>query len=117
MALGLARAACDFMEAESIRRQTLMEPLQSLRGELDELIDQLLTLARCGAGSTEELRSRSNSLVLRATQAALASAKGTGYVVGHPTGRWCREALFYLVWSCPQSVVDANICELAGILD
>ena len=30
-------------------------------------------------------------------------------------GRWCREALFFLVWSCPRSVVDANLCELAGI--
>ena len=30
-------------------------------------------------------------------------------------GRWCREALFFLVWSCPQSVLSANLCELAGI--
>ena len=46
---------------------------------------------------------RANSLVLRASQAALAAAEGTGYVVGHPAGRWCREALFFLVWSCPQA--------------
>ena len=43
------------------------------------------------------------------------AAKGTGYVVGHPAGRWCREALFFLVWSCPQAVLSANLCELAGI--
>jgi hypothetical protein len=55
--------------------------------------------------------------VLRSTQAALAAAKGAGYVVGHPAGRWCREALFFLVWSCPQPVLSANLCELAGILD
>jgi hypothetical protein len=63
----------------------------------------------------ESLRTRANSLVLRATQAALSAAKGSGYVVGHPAGRWCREALFFLVWSCPQPVANANLCELAGI--
>jgi hypothetical protein len=45
----------------------------------------------------------------------LVAAKGTGYVVGHPAGRWCREALFFLVWSCPQPVSAANLCELAGL--
>ena len=54
-------------------------------------------------------------LVLRATQGALAAAKGAGYVVGHPVGRWCREALFFLVWSCPQGVMAAALCELAGL--
>ena len=65
----------------------------------------------------ESIRQRANSLVLRATQAALSAAKGSGYVVGHPAGRWCREALFFLVWSCPQPVAAANLCELAGIDD
>jgi hypothetical protein len=55
--------------------------------------------------------------VLRSTQSALAAAKGAGYVAGHPAGRWCREALFFLVWSCPQPVLSAHLCELAGILD
>ena len=58
----------------------------------------------------------SNSLALRAAQAALVAAKGTGYMQGHPVGRWCREALFFLVWSCPQQVATANLCELAGIV-
>jgi hypothetical protein len=53
--------------------------------------------------------------VLRATQAALAAAKGAGYVAGHEAGRWCREALFFLVWSCPPQVMEANLCELAGL--
>jgi alkylation response protein AidB-like acyl-CoA dehydrogenase len=63
-----------------------------------------------------ELRQRANSLALRASQAALAAAKGAGYVAGHPAGRLCREALFFLVWSCPQPVLQANLCELAGIV-
>ena len=37
---------------------------------------------------------RANSLVLRSTQAALAAAKGSGYVVGHSAGRMARECFF-----------------------
>ena len=69
------------------------------------------------ACTKESIRQRANSLVLRASQAALAAAKGTGYVVGHPAGRWCREAMFFLVWSCPQPVSAAHLCELAGLTD
>ena len=80
------------------------------------LLDDLLHVVRGEATCTKEsIRQRANSLVLRATQAALSAAKGSGYVVGHPAGRWCREALFFLVWSCPQPVAAANLCELAGI--
>ena len=53
-----------------------------------------------------------NSLVLRATQVLLAATKGAGYVAGHRAGRLAREALFFLVWSCPQPVVTANLREL-----
>jgi hypothetical protein len=82
------------------------------------LVEDLLDVARGQSSCSKELiRQRANSLVLRATQAALSAAKGSGYVVGHPAGRWCREALFFLVWSCPQPVAAANLCELAGIAD
>ncbi len=48
---------------------------------------------------------------------SLAAAKGTGYMIGHPAGRWCREALFFLIWSCPQPVMSAHLCQLAGLSD
>ncbi len=79
----------------------------------------MATLLALAGGRTpctnEQLRAQANSLALRASQAALAAAKGTGYVTGHPAGRWCREALFFLVWSCPPAVLNANLCELAGL--
>ena len=43
------------------------------------------------------------------------AAKGAGFVEGHPVGRWCREALFFLVWSCPQQVAEAGLCELVTL--
>jgi alkylation response protein AidB-like acyl-CoA dehydrogenase len=119
LALGLARAAIEFIQTEAVRRADLQPPLEALQWECEKVSGDLLALVRGeqSACSREQLRKEANSLVLRSTQAALAAAKGTGYVRGHPAGRWCREALFFLVWSCPQSVVSANLCELAGIID
>ncbi len=116
LAIALASAALDYLEQESIARHNLAEPAGELRREHDALEATLLSLAAGQAVcSNDELRAQANSIALRATQAALAAAKGSGYIVGHPAGRWCREALFFLVWSCPQGVTDANLCELAGL--
>jgi alkylation response protein AidB-like acyl-CoA dehydrogenase len=118
LAIGLARGAIQFLANEATRRGEIQEPLDALTAEHRRLVDDLLALVRGDAAcSKESLRQRANTFALRATQAALSAAKGTGYVVGHPAGRWCREALFFLVWSCPQPVAAANLCELAGILD
>lgn len=116
LALGLASAALDYMKGEATRRDDLVEPYEALHTEHQEVVGDLLAIAAGNAVCTNEsLRQRANSLVLRATQAALAAAKGAGYVAGHSVGRWCREALFFLVWSCPQPVMNANLCELAGL--
>jgi alkylation response protein AidB-like acyl-CoA dehydrogenase len=138
LAVGLARAALDFLAAEAAKREDLKEPMLALREEHARLDEDLLLVVRgdidCRTDNPvrpivnalttdrivrpttkESIRQRANSLVLRSTQAALSAAKGSGYVVGHPAGRWCREAMFFLVWSCPQPVAAANLCELAGI--
>lgn len=118
LAVGLASAAIEYLEDQCTNRRDLVEPTNSLRNEYAMIERDLLTLAS-GANicSSDEIRARANSLVLRATQAALAAAKGAGFVASHPAGRWCREALFFLVWSCPQPVMSANLCELAGLSD
>jgi len=116
LGLGLAQAALDFLSGEADKRPDLVDATQQLRREHRELIDSLMAMVEGAQVCTnDQLRAAANSLVLRSTQAALAAAKGSGYVVGHPAGRWCREALFFLVWSCPQGVMNANLCELAGI--
>ena len=116
LAVGLATAAIDYIEQEMRQRPQLEPAAEGLRDEQQQVEANLLALAEGrDACAPSDLRARANSLVLRAAQAALTAAKGAGYVVGHPAGRWCREALFFLVWSCPQQVVDANLCELAQI--
>lgn len=116
LALGLTTAALDFLADEATRRPDLLSASAALREELCQLTADLLQFAAGNAHCTnDELRTRANSLVLRGTQAALAAAKGEGFVASHPAGRWCRQALFFLVWSCPPGVVQANLCELAGL--
>ena len=118
LAVGLASGAIEFLEAESAKRDDLVLAMEALKQEHAELRDQLIQAA---AGeiecSNEQVRTSANSLVLRATQASLAAAKGAGFVTGHPAGRWCREALFFMVWSCPQPVMNAHLCQLAGIAE
>ena len=119
LAVGLCKAAIGYLHAESSERPDLLGgATDALQRELDDL--EVQTLAAADGEPTcslEELRGKANNLALRATQAALAAAKGTGYIKGHPAGRWCCEALLFLVWSCPQPVVAATLCELAGIAD
>jgi alkylation response protein AidB-like acyl-CoA dehydrogenase len=114
LALGLANAAIEFIESEALRRSDLASAQTSLREQHESLCHDLFAATE---GSSEitaaEIRSQSNSLALRATQSALVAAKGAGFVTGHPVGRWCREALFFLVWSCPQEVSQANLDEFA----
>lgn len=116
LALGLARAALDFLDEETTRRADLLPPVQALDRQWQSLREEAILVAQGTGGMTAEaLRAEANSLVLRATQAALTAAKGAGFVEGHPAGRWCREALFFLVWSCPQNVLHTHLCQLAGL--
>lgn len=116
LAIGLSRAAVNFLADEASRRADLRPAASELMRELDELQQTLLEgvteQANC---DVSDVRGKANRLVLRTTQAALTAAKGAGFVEGHPVGRWCRQAMFFLVWSCPQPVAQAHLCELAGI--
>ncbi|MBN1855088.1 MAG: acyl-CoA/acyl-ACP dehydrogenase [Pirellulales bacterium] len=116
LAIGLANAALSYLEDEARKRPDLQAPYDTLRKEHTALRNELLAFARNESPCTPNvLRYQANSLVLRASQAALTAAKGAGFLVGHPTGRWCREALFFLVWNCPQSVLAQNLCEISGM--
>lgn len=116
LALGLARQAIDFLQSEANNRNELLATTEKLDQDWQGLWLDLISLTRGKPNClSEELRQHANSLVLRATQSALTAAKGAGYLASHPTARWCREALFFLVWSCPKNVSHANLCEFAGL--
>lgn len=118
LALGSAAASLALLRDEAARRPDLQAAHDALAAEHGELLSDLHA-ASSGQPtcSSESLRQRANSCVLRASQAALTATKGAGYLADAAAGRLCREALFFLVWSCPQPVQQAGLCELAGIAE
>lgn len=111
LAIGKARAAILGLFGEAETRPELVAPAESLATEWREVAGSLLRAARGeeGGGDPGALRVAANSAVLRASQAYLTAAKGSGFVLSHPSQRWAREALFFLVWSCPSPVSRAMI--------
>ncbi|TWT42464.1 acyl-CoA dehydrogenase family protein [Botrimarina hoheduenensis] len=118
LAVGAASASLDLLAREADRRPELHEAHAALSAEHSDLECDLIAAAKGEpACSSEQLRQRANSHVLRASQAALTATKGAGYLADAQAGRLCREALFFLVWSCPAPVQAASLCELAGLTD
>jgi alkylation response protein AidB-like acyl-CoA dehydrogenase len=114
LALGLARAAVDHVQQEAKTREELRASAERLEATLQKLRHELHDLAD-GGGTPEaalSLRAHANKFVLKATQAALTASKGTGFLKDHPAQRWARQALFFLVWSCPRPAAEATLAYL-----
>ena len=102
LALGLAERAAAFVTTEAQARPALTSASQHLESRLKTLRTDLIAFADGQDDASKvDLRRRANELVLESTQLALTVAKGTGYLAHRAPGRWCREALFFLVWSLP----------------
>lgn len=115
LALGQARSAIVATSAE--RREDLAGPLEALSNEWKAAAESLIASAegRPEAPSPASIRARANALALRATQAHLTARKGSGFLRTDPAQRWARQALFFLVWSCPSPVASAAIRDFAGL--
>jgi alkylation response protein AidB-like acyl-CoA dehydrogenase len=122
LAVGHAEHAIDRLIEEAAARPALQSVVAALTEEATLIADDIRHLADGqprGDQTSESLRTRATSLALRAAQAYLAAAKGAGYVSGHAAERLAREALFFLVWSCPQAVATQLLskfsrCDDAG---
>lgn len=123
LAVGAAAAAVDHFRLEAEWRPELMEILRPLAAERASISRDIRTLLEPPPGAvpagltSESIRQRANSLALRASQAYLAASKGAGFVKGHPAERAVREAMFFLVWSCPQPVVNAALRRFACLAE
>jgi alkylation response protein AidB-like acyl-CoA dehydrogenase len=123
LAVGLTRGILGRLGQEAQRRPDLLPIQQALEAECSDAAGDLYAAAtgtKTASGTpatAESVRQKANSLVLRAAQAFLAASKGAGFVAGHPAERAVREAMFFLVWSCPQPVVSAALREFACVID
>jgi alkylation response protein AidB-like acyl-CoA dehydrogenase len=117
LALGHAQACVDRLAEEAESRPNLSATVSSLARRADELRGDLLAAANnraAAAQSAESLRTRATELALHASQALLTASKGAGFIAGHPAERLAREALFFLVWSCPQAVAGQLLQGFGG---
>ena len=123
LALGAVASALDRLKVEADGRPDLVEIHEPLASERSTIAADLYAAARGESAeenpslSAESIRQRANSLVLRSSQAYLAASKGAGFTDGHPAGRAVREAMFFLVWSCPQPVLTAALREFACVVE
>lgn len=114
LALGLAAAATEYLLRESASRPELRPIAERTEAARQTLWKELLELAE-GKREPEQaaaLRGKANTLVLQSTQAALTASKGTGFLRNHPAQRWARQAMFFLVWSCPRPAAEATLAYL-----
>ncbi|MFO0846486.1 MAG: acyl-CoA dehydrogenase family protein [Gemmataceae bacterium] len=114
LAVGLGDAATRWLEEEAARRPGLDAVVAAFVGERSAVRRQMVGLATdaCDRETVLALRVRATRFALRATQTALVVAKGAGFVAPHPVQRWARQALFFLVWSCPRPAAEGLLDDL-----
>jgi alkylation response protein AidB-like acyl-CoA dehydrogenase len=118
VALGAALGTLDQLSAEARLNSGLRRYLEPLEAEASRIDSDLATAAAAAtppptpSAHPDQLRHRANSLAIRAAQVWMAASKGAGYSLGHPAERAVRESLFFLVWSCPQTVLESHLQDL-----
>jgi alkylation response protein AidB-like acyl-CoA dehydrogenase len=116
LAFGLCRGGLELIaKHDSDRARSLAgrfsEQLEALRGQTIELCQPGREAE--AAAAAPALRGACNDLAVRITQSAVALYKGSALRMDHPAQRLAREAMFLLVWSCPDAVIDCTVNALA----
>ena len=119
LALGQARASIQALSDELDARPELSDSVEALAETWQGVWNDLMAASeeRPDAPAPGKIRADANTLVLRASQAYLTARKGSGFIREEPPQRWARQALFFLVWSCPTPVANAVIQDLAGVCE
>jgi butyryl-CoA dehydrogenase len=114
LALGLAGAAIDHVRHEASIRPDLRPVAERFESARQALRRRMYSLADgpVEPADATDLRVHANELALHSTQAALTISKGAGFVRPHPAQRWARQALFFLVWSCPRPAAEGMLAHL-----
>ncbi len=107
VAMGHAFGSFDELERITAGRAEFDDLKAGWHTALADLREEILVAAQEPVPppqSAETLRVRATTLALQMSQSLLTASKGAGFVHGHPAERMVREAMFFLVWSCPQAV-------------
>jgi alkylation response protein AidB-like acyl-CoA dehydrogenase len=107
LAIGHAIGCLDRLAREAESRADLEDVVRAFQSDTKDVHSLLLRAGRGESGpdeTPEVLRAQATALALKTSQALLTATKGAGFIKGHPAERLAREAMFFLVWSCPQAV-------------
>jgi butyryl-CoA dehydrogenase len=109
LALGHALGAIDIIKRhESERARTVAQRFDAQVTDLRERVIAA-TAPDADVALAPTVRAACADLALRAAHACVALYKGNGLRIDHPAQRIAREALFLLVWSCPDPVIDCTV--------
>lgn len=100
IALGVVDQSIAVLEEHAHKRpfiQSCVDMLQKKKNDIASCLED--TNADCLS-----LRTQVNQLALDSAQKALVATKGKGFLQESHASRLCRQALFFLVWSCPEEV-------------
>jgi len=109
-AMGLCRSALDLIAGHDSDRARQIH--LRMGEQLDSLRVRVIGYCESTTPDPNEaprLRGECNELAVRVTHAAVALYKGTALLSAHPAQRLAREAMFLLVWSCPDAVIDCTV--------
>ncbi len=117
LGIGLAKGCIRYLQNQARQREGLRPGAERLEQTYRELRDELHTLANAQDEGHEKpdpnimtrLRARANQLAVQSAQASLIAAKGAGFVRDHMAQMWVRQAMFFLVWSCPWPAASATL--------
>ena len=99
MALGIAAQSLSIIKKQAQKRPALKQTEKNLQQQLQHFQEQLLHNV-----DRISYRFAVNQLALSSSQQALVATKGRGYLLSEQASTLCQQALFFLVWSCPESV-------------
>lgn len=109
--IGLAGALHAAIQETAARQPAVLEPVAAaVSKRYHDARDRLFAAgdraaaAEVDTAETTAIRADINDLLHRLAATALTLAKGSGFVAGHPTQRLVREAMFFLVWSAPDTI-------------
>jgi alkylation response protein AidB-like acyl-CoA dehydrogenase len=113
LALGHCRGILDLIATHDSDRARALHG--RLEAQLNPLRQQVLeSSASDSTDANPALRGACADLAVRAANSAVALFKGSALLADHPAQRLAREAMFLLVWSCPDPVIDCTVDILSG---
>ena len=104
MALGVVSQSLSIIAQQVKKRPELRQTQQQIQEQLDQLEAQLFHDVDRIA-----YRLSVNQLALSSAQQALVATKGKGFLLAEKASTLCQQALFFLVWSCPEAVQHKHL--------